>query len=75
MFFHKDDTPIVVVVKDGRWDAYSMNPTLTLHDHFLLNLIKQQGGINESVTDGTYLFNSTRKGVFKQEMTLIPYSA
>lgn len=73
--FCKDDTPIVVVVKDGRWDAYSMNPDLTVRDHFLLNLIEAQGGINESVTDGTYLFNSTRKGAFRQEMTLIPYSA
>jgi hypothetical protein len=52
-----DFTPIIVEVKDGRWDAYSMNPEITERDQMLLATIQAMGGINESVTPGLWTFN------------------
>ena len=58
----QDLTPIIVEVKDGRWDAYSINPEPTERDQMLLALINESGGINESVTPGLWSFNATPIG-------------
>lgn len=55
----QDLTPIVVEVKDDRWDAYSINPEPTERDQMLLATIQELGGVNESVTPGNYTFNLT----------------
>lgn len=52
-----DLTPIVVEVKDGRWDAYSINPEITERDQMLLATIQEMGGINENVRPGLWTFN------------------
>lgn len=52
-----DITPIIVEVKDGRWDAYSTNSEPTERDQMLLATIRGLGGINESVTPGLWSFN------------------
>lgn len=60
---NQDLTPIVVEVKDGRWDAYSINPEPTERDQMLLATIQVLGGINESVTPGLWYFNLISDGV------------
>lgn len=57
-----DTTPILIEVKDGRWDAYSMNLKPTARDEWLLDLIKKAGGINEAVEDGMHLFTAVDMG-------------
>lgn len=52
------DDPIVVVVEEDRWDAYSMHETPTDRDEELLALIHKMGGINEKVEPGRYHFNA-----------------
>lgn len=49
-----DLTPIVVVVANGRWDAYGEPTPRT---QYLYNMLVALGGINESVPDGTHHFN------------------
>ena len=61
MFKTKNTDPIVIVVKDGRWDAFAKVPA-TKRDHWLLSLINQMGGINENVAEGRYNFNAKRIG-------------
>jgi hypothetical protein len=51
-----DLTPIIIEVKDGRWDAYSINPQPTERDQMLLAAIQEMGGINESVAPGLWTF-------------------
>lgn len=64
--FKKDKSGIGIVVTDRRWDAYGPD---TPRSRFLKKLIDKQGGINESVEDGVYVFNATRKGL-NLELTL-----
>ena len=54
---NQDFTPIIVEVKDGRWDAYSINPEPTERDQMLLAMIQALGGVNEKVTPGLWTFN------------------
>ena len=49
-----DFAPIVVEVKDGRWNAYG-DPTA--RSHYLFTMLESIGGVNESVPPGQYLFN------------------
>lgn len=49
-----DHTPILIEVANGRWDAYG---PVTLRSQYLINILNAQGGVNESVPDGTYHFN------------------
>jgi hypothetical protein len=58
--------PIVIVVEDGQWNAYGPE---TARSIFLVKLVQQQGGINESVEDGRYHFNAIRRGL-KLELSL-----
>lgn len=52
-----DLIPIIIEVKDGRWDAYSINPELTERDQMLLATIYEIGGVNENVRPGLWTFN------------------
>ena len=49
-----DFMPIVVEVKNGRWDAYG-DPTV--RTRYLIMMLESIGGVNESVPPGQYLFN------------------
>lgn len=49
-----DLTPIVVVVANGRWDAYG-EPTP--RSQYLFNMLVALGGIADSVPEGTHHFN------------------
>lgn len=57
--FNKNTDPIVVVVKNGRFDCFGPD---NLRSHYLKNWLFKLGGINESVEEGTYHFNVVRKG-------------
>ncbi len=57
-----DLTPIIVEVKDGRWDAYSINDEPTERDQMLLATIRVLGGINENVRPGLWYFNLVTDG-------------
>lgn len=52
--------PIIVVVKDGRWNAYG---PVTPRSQELYAILAGMGGVNESVTDGTYHFNVKKVGL------------
>ena len=73
MFNRQTHKPIVVEVRNGQWDAYSQNPIPTGHDQWLLSLIRLQGGINESVTEGHYYFNAKKRLFGKLELSLVPF--
>lgn len=49
---------IIVEVKDGKWDAYSLNNPPTDRDRWLLGLIRMAGGINETVEEGRWIFTA-----------------
>lgn len=53
----QDVTPIIIEVKDGRWDAFSLQPQPTKRDQMLLDFVRSMGGVNESVKPGRYTFN------------------
>lgn len=52
--FYLDDRPLTVVVTPGRWDAIDV---LTPRNLMLTQMLKNQGGIADSVPPGTYHFN------------------
>lgn len=54
------EDPIVVVVDEDSWNAYSLHPTPTERDKELLRHLTELGGINEKVEPGTYHFNVAR---------------
>ena len=56
---NQDNTPIIVEVKNGRWDAYSINPEPTERDRMLLSTIQSIGGVNKSVSEGRWAFTIT----------------
>jgi hypothetical protein len=70
LFKKKDLSPITVVVRDGRYDCYGPN---TARSAWLADmLMRVQGGVNESVADGTYHYNVIRKGfTLESSLTLI----
>lgn len=53
----EDLNPILVKVKDGHWDAYSVHPQPSERDNMLLQMIRDAGGINEAAKEGVYAFN------------------
>jgi hypothetical protein len=67
MFFKKDRCPVVVEVRDGRWECYGHD---TMRARWLYKIIKTQG-ISDQTPEGLYHFNAIRKG-FKLELTLEP---
>lgn len=65
----KNHDPLVVVVTSDRYECYG-DPTS--RNAWLMALLKQQGGINETVEPGTYHFNARRRGLFKLVLSLDP---
>jgi hypothetical protein len=65
--------PIVVLVKDGRYDAYGLYPEATERDRWLMSLLKAAGGINEQVEEGVYYFNAQKLGPNSIKMDLIKF--
>lgn len=49
--------PLTVLVTEGRWDAVDAPTPCNL---WLVQVLQAQGGINESVPQGTYHYNVTK---------------
>lgn len=66
--------PIMIEVKDGKWDAYTLNNPPTERDKWLLGLIHKAGGISETVEEGRHMFTAVDVGddVAVTQMTKIP---
>lgn len=62
-------TPLLVEVTGTEWYSYG-DPT-SFHQMWLHSFLTQMGGINESVSPGSYHFNVTRR-LFKFYVTLVP---
>jgi len=71
MFNRKFKPGILVIVTDIRYECYGFGPTLTYRDAWLMSLIKQVGGVSDSVEPGEYVFNARRKG-FRVQVELNP---
>lgn len=54
------ENPIVVIVRDDSWNAYSLHDAPTERDEELLRHLNEIGGIDEKVEPGTYQFNMAR---------------
>jgi hypothetical protein len=72
MFAKNQKQPLMVVVDNGRYNAYSLNPVPTKRDKWLFATLVGMGGVNESVETGTYHFNVKRVGFLQNEITLSP---
>ncbi len=72
MFAKFQRQPIVVVVENGRYDAYSMHSVPTKRDLWLMATLAGMGGVNESVEPGTYHFNIKWVSFSDNEITLYP---
>lgn len=64
-----DGRGLFVEVTKDRWDAYGAP---TRRNKMLYKLLHAKGGVNESVTPGTYVFDVKRTGV-KLFMSLLPF--
>lgn len=65
----KAKSPLYVVVANGHYD---MIGAPTLRNKFLARLLTAQGGVNESVEDGTYIYRAKRLTLHGLEVTLLP---
>ena len=52
------EEPILVVVTEDSWNAYSYHTIPTPRDHELFALIQKMGGIDDTVEPGSYHFNA-----------------
>lgn len=68
---HVDNEPIIVIVKNDRYDMYGHTP-ITARDLWLSHILKEMGGVNESVTAGTYHFNAEQLTLTEIKVTLEP---
>lgn len=60
----KPKRPLLVVVTETEYQIPAiLGGRPTLREIFLATLIKSLGGVNESVTPGTYEFDVKRKGL------------
>lgn len=66
--FKKNRAPMLVVVRDGQYNCFGLP---TARNVFLMETLKRQGGIADSVPDGRYHYNVRRRG-FKYIATLNP---
>lgn len=57
-FSISSEDPILVVVTEDRWEAFSLKSEATEHDKVLCAVLKSMGGISESVAPGRYHFNA-----------------
>lgn len=60
IFKKSNDSGLLVVVQNGEYRCYG-EPTP--RNQFLMELLKRQGGINHTVTDGCYRYNAKRRGL------------
>jgi hypothetical protein len=65
-------TPLVVLVHDGRYDCFSLNPRPTIRDKWLMALIDVMNGISEDVADGRYYFNAEEQEGTDVKVKLFP---
>ncbi len=72
MFTKDEKQPIEVVVQNGRYNAYSMNPVPTKRDKWLFAILAGMGGVSESVEPGRYHFNVKKVSFLRNEITLSP---
>ena len=52
--FNRNQYPILIVVANGRWDAYG---PITLRTQELTRILTEIGGVSDSVPEGNYHFN------------------
>lgn len=50
--------PLVVVVTEDGWGAYTLQYPPTDRDAYLFSLLLSTGGVNGEVAPGVYLFNA-----------------
>jgi|1185.fasta_scaffold67298_2 hypothetical protein len=58
MLINAKQAPLVVVVADEGWGAYTLRYPPTERDSYLFSLLVSTGGVNEEVAPGVYLFNA-----------------
>lgn len=51
------ELPILVIVENGDWDALSFRPVPTPRDLSLCDVLKELGGVSDTVEEGLYRFN------------------
>jgi hypothetical protein len=56
--FNFDAPPLVVVVTDEGWGAYTLRYPPTERDFYLFSLLAGTGGVNHEVKSGVYFFNA-----------------
>lgn len=66
-----DGPPIIIYVYDDKWEAGSIRNPPTKRDLALFEVIKDMGGISNTVRQGTYHFNLERKRL-RLRLTLLP---
>jgi len=64
----QNNDPILITVKDGHWLAHTEEPR-SARSIWLYAVLQRQGGIAESVEDGSYRYNVRRRG-FRLEASL-----
>ena len=69
MFTKKSPAPLTILVTESRWDALG-DPT-SLHHMFLMELLKKQGGISDTVPPGAYEYDAVREGLHYR-VSLLP---
>jgi len=52
------EQPIVVVVRDDSWDAYSLHDPVTDRDQWLFTVLESMNGVDKDVEPGAYHFNA-----------------
>lgn len=57
MLASEPELPILVIVENGRWDALSFRPIPSIRDLSLVDVLKEMGGVSDTVEDGLYHFN------------------
>ena len=57
----KVKNPLLIVVSEGRWDAYGS--PLSYRQLLLFALLKGTGGISNTVPPGHYYYNAKLKGL------------
>jgi hypothetical protein len=63
----KKNNGLTIVVGNGQWNAFGET---TWRNKILYKVIEKRGGINEGVTDGTYIYSIRRQGLHLVESLL-----
>lgn len=57
--FNRNQNPILIVVANGRWDAFG---DVTPRNQELTKILTEMGGVSDSVPEGKYHFNVKKIG-------------